>query len=276
MIRNGVGAVRRAAAGFSLVEAMIAMVIVGLLGTAVVSLLMTQGRFYSRVDEEVAAQQSLRAAADLASAELRMSGPTDILAAEPESVTVRFDVFHAVVCEVTGANTVALFVYDSAPNPYVTSGWQGTAFSGPYVVPYEYADGWTGSTVPGAKADCIAAGAPDTTASLYRYVTGWLGAFSDVPPRGSIVRRYRPFTYEFAPSAIANGMALYRGPQELVGPLDASSVFAYVMDDGTVQASVAAGDLDRIRAVRINAVAVDDDPRFDLQRSLRLDVPLRN
>ena len=48
------------------------------------------------------------------------------------------------------------------------------------------------------------------------------------------------------------------------------------MVDSTVQTSVAFADLPDIRIIRLNATAIDDDPRFDLQRTLLFDMPLRN
>jgi len=266
--------------GFTLVESLIVIIMVGIIGSAFLSLLMAQDRFYSRLDDGIAAEQSLRASADLVSNELRMGGPEDVLAAEPESVSIRFDVYKAVVCEVTGGNSVQLFVYDSAANPSLPTNFVGTAYSGPYSSTYEYADNWTGTAAASvaAKTTCVANGTPDTTpTSLYRDASGWNGNFpSGVPDRGSIVRRYRRLTYRFAPSGFGSGYGLYRGTQELVGPLDPTSSFEYVMVDSTVQTSVALADLPDIRIIRLNAIAIDDDPRFDLQRVLLFDIPLRN
>jgi len=263
--------------GFTVVEAVITLFMLGVLGAATLSLLLSQDRFHTRLDESVSAEQSIRVAADLASSEIRMSGPDDFIAASPDSVSVRFDVFQAVVCEVISAGQVAMFVYDSAPNPNVT-GTAGTAFKDPYDTGYEVSDGWTGGTTGvGGKSTCVANGAPDTTATLYRIVSGWPSAFGgDTPERGAIVRRYRALTYRFAPSSLGSGYALYRGTQELVGPLDSSSSFSYVMDDGTVQTSVSGAALDDIRQVRMAIVATDDDPRFDIQRRLIFDIPIRN
>ncbi len=266
--------------GFTLVESLIVIIMIGIIGSAVLSLLMAQDRFYSRMDDGIAAEQNLRAAADLTSNELRMGGPGDLLAAEPESVSIRFDVYKAVVCEVTGVNSVHIFVYDSATSPNLPTNFVGTAYSGSYTTTYEYADNWTGTTPASAAAKtvCVANGTPDTTpSSLYRDASGWNGNFpSGAPDRGSIVRRYRRLTYRFAPSGFGSGYGLYRGTQELVGPLDPTSSFEYVMVDSTVQTSVALADLPDVRIIRLNATAIDDDPRFDLQRILLFDIPLRN
>ena len=259
-------------------EAIISLFLFGVIGMATLSLLFTQDRFHTRIEHTVNAEQSLRVAADLMSSEIRMSGPEDFIAARPDSVSMRFDVYQAVVCEVISAGQVALFVYDSAPNPFVTTGIQGTAFKDPYDTTYKTADGWVGGvTGSSGKSACLAAGTPDTTTSLYRIVSGWPSGFGGATPqRGAIVRRYRQLTYRLAPSSLGNGHALYRGAQELVGPLHPSSSFSYVMDDGSVQTSVSGASLDGIRRVRFALVAIDDDARIDVQRRLILDVPLRN
>lgn len=266
--------------GFTVVESVISLAVATIVGGAFLSLMMSQDRFYSSVDDGVAAQQNLRAAADIVSSEIRMSGPDDMLAAQSDSVSVRFDVFQAVVCAVTASNTVALMVYDSTPNPNIVGGLVGTAYARPYQTLYDYADGWSGASTAatGAKTTCTANGAPSTAPNpMYRYVTGWSGNFAGgVPPRGSIVRQYRQLTYRFAPSGMGRGTALYRGNQELIAPLDPASSFSYIMANGSVQTSVVPASLPNVRVVRINAIAVDDDPRFTLQRSLTFDVPLRN
>lgn len=264
--------------GFTVVEAVIVLFMIGALGAATMSLLMSQDRFYSRVDDSVIAEQSLRAAAELASSEIRMSVPDDIFVAVPESVTFAFDVYQAVVCEVLGGNQVAMFIYDTIPNPNVT-GRVGMAYKNPYVTTYRVAKGWSGGTPSlGGTAQTVCtnnlapAGLPSRR---YQAVSGWTSVFPGPPDRGAIVRKFRELSYRFGPSSLGAGHALFRGPQELAGPFDPASTFSYVMDDGTVQTSVAAVDLDRIRRVRINAIAIDDDPRFDIQRDFNLDVPLR-
>ncbi len=267
--------------GFTLVEAVITLILIGTIGSATISLLINQDRFYSRLDDSVVAEQSLRVAADLMSSEIRMSGvPGDIFVAVPESVTVAFDVYQGVVCSANaGGGWAYVFVYDSAPNPNV-SGTRGGAFKNPYETTYHYSTpGWTGGVSTGGAAytTCRANGTPDTTmTSLYRTISGWPAGFAgDTPERGAIVRRYRELSYRFGPSSMGSGYALFRGPQELAGPFDARSSFSYVMDDGSVRTSVTGTDLLDIVRVRVNAIAIDDDPRFDIERNLNLDIPLR-
>ena len=51
-------------AGFTLVEGLIVVIMLGVIGSAFVSLMMAQDRFYSRLDEGINAEQSVRIAAD--------------------------------------------------------------------------------------------------------------------------------------------------------------------------------------------------------------------
>lgn len=266
--------------GFTVVEAVIVLFMIGALGAATMSLLMTQDRFYSRLDDSVIAEQSLRASADLASSEIRMSVPEDIFVAVPESVTFALDVYQAVVCDLVGGSQVAVFIYDTIPNPNVT-GPVGFAVKNPYVTTYQHRRSWSGGTPSlggAAETTCTDSDhlAPSGLPSnRYQAISGWASAFGSMPDRGAIVRKFRELSYRFGPSSMSGGFALFRGPQELAGPFDPRSSFSYVMDDGTVQTSVVSSDLDRIRRVRINAVAIDDDPRFDIERDFNLDVPLR-
>jgi hypothetical protein len=214
--------------------------------------------------------------------ELRMGAPGDLLAAEADSVVLRYDLVRAVVCDSTGTDALTAFVLDSATNANLSGGATGTAWSGPWETVWHYADGWTptvGSTGSGPKSTCTAAGAPAGLESAdYRSLTGWSSGFGVVPVRGSVIRAYGKLGYRFAPSSFfASGTALWRGSQELVGPFAQGASFSYVMDDGSVQASVSSGDFSDVRAVRVTATAVGDGAnRFGVQRPFSVDIPFRN
>lgn len=270
-----------AVVGFTIVELMVTLTVAGVLGMAILALVLGQNRFYGHSDDVIYAQQSLRAAMDLMASELRMAGPGDVLAATPDSVSMRFDLVRAVVCDSTAADETTLFVYDSVSNANLPAGFRGTAYSDPYDSAFVYGDGWTGtSTVgsAGAKTDCTDRGAPsDGESWAYRRVTGWPGEFGDVPNRGSLVRVYGRLTYRLGASGFSPGMAVWRNSQELVSPFEEGGRFRYVLDDGSVQTTVSAADLDRIRAIRIEVTAVGDGTnRFDVRRPIDYEVPLRN
>lgn len=267
--------------GFTLVELLVALVISGLVGTAVVSLLLGQGLFLRRSQNLALADQGLRAAADLMGAELREAAPADLLAARPESVTVRFGVLRAVVCDSAGADQAAVFVYDSAAGPNLPGGITGTSVLLPDDSVWARADGFTASVgamgaVP--RAVCAARGTPaGDPASRYRILSGWRAAFPrGLPPRGSLVRAFGTLTYRLAPSRFSPGLALWRGRQELVPSFERGATFLYLMRDASVVAAVAPTGLPDVRAVRFAATATAGRGRATMRRSLVYEIRLRN
>ncbi len=270
-------------AGFTLVEMLITLAVAGVLGAAILSLVLGQNRFYGQSDDTIYAQQSLRAAMDLMASELRMGSPGDLMAAEPDSVTLRFDLERAVVCAVTAGDQASIYVYDKVENANLPSGFRGGAYSGPYEAPWHYAstEPWTPTVdATGAvpKLDCTSRGAPDTGADAdYRRVSGWGTAFGGVPERGSLVRFYGKLTYRFDESSFTDGMAVFRNGQELVSPFEDGPNFLYVMADGSVQNAVSPVDFSDVRTIRIDVTARGDGAnRYDVQRSISYDVALRN
>lgn len=267
-------------AGFTLVEVLVGLVVGGLVAAALMSMLMGQTRFYERNASTVQAQQNLRAAADLMSAELRIASPLDIIEADRDSVSVRYAVSRAVVCAVDDIGlTTTLYVFDEVANASLPAGFRGTAYSGPYAATFAYVDNATGTVVSsgaGPKGVCVAAGAPGSGADAH-YIELSAFPFQGAAEVGGVVQQYRRLTYRFANSVFGNGLAIWRGPQELAGPFDTDSEFNYWLRDGTqIKGKVPDPQLKDINAIRIVATAVDESDHFDVERSLELDIPLRN
>ncbi|NNK47832.1 MAG: type II secretion system protein [Gemmatimonadetes bacterium] len=269
--------------GFTLVEALVAMLISGVLASALLSLMLGQSRFYERTDDQLWAEQTNRATFDIVSSELRMASAEDLLAAESDSVAVRFDIMRAIVCDSTAADAAVLMVYDTVAAWGLDGGLVGTAYTDPWVEDFEYADGFlptTVSTGSGPKATCVANGGPGTNPDdTYAELSGWTGDFaSGVPNMGSMVRFYSRLSYHFAPSTFfTSRTALWRGAQELVGPFENDARFRYVMDDGSVRNSVPASQFDEVVAIRLIVTAVGDGAnRYTVERDLQFDIPFRN
>jgi prepilin-type N-terminal cleavage/methylation domain-containing protein len=267
--------------GFTLIEVLIAIVIMSVLGGGLIAIMRQMGSFYRHNEDAVYAMQTIRAATELMASELRMASPADLLYATPDSVAVRFDIVFGVVCDSTAADEATLYVYDRVLNAAVSGGFVGIAFSGPYDSAYVYADAWNPSpsaTGSGPMAICSGLGAPTTFPSGdYMTIAGWGAQFGDVPDRGSLVKGYARLRYRFAPSALGAGTALFRDAQELVSPLNSGAAFSYLMAGGGVQSTVASADLDDVRAIRFIAQAVGDGPNeFNVQRDITFDIPLRN
>ena len=269
--------------GFTLVEALIGLVISGLLASALLSMMLGQSRFYERTDDQIWAEQSNRATFDLVSSELRMASAEDLLAAESDSVAIRFDIMRAIVCDSTAADAATLMVYDTVAAWGLDGGFIGTAYSDPYDEDFEYADAFLPSTVAtgsGPKADCVANGSPTSPPdNSFAELSGWSSNFTNgVPDRGGMVRFYSRLAYHFSPSTFFQSRtALWRGAQELVGPFENGAAFSYVMDDGSVENSVSSADFDEVVAIRVTATAIGDGAnRYDVERDLQFDIPFRN
>ncbi|MGH7540521.1 MAG: PilW family protein [Gemmatimonadota bacterium] len=270
--------------GFTLVEVLIAIVAAGVLGASLLGLVLGQQRFYGESGDAILAQQNLRASLDLMGSELRMASPTDIMAANSDSIAVRFDVVRGVVCRVPGAGQAYVLVYDSVGTANLPAGFRGTAYSNPYDSTYVYEDGFTPSVTGSGTGTapynaCVAKDAPDTyPGTAYRDTNGW-GAFAVMPDSGALVRWYGRLSYWLGTSTSSpNGWAIWRNDQELVTPFHNTSRFRYVMANGSVQNSVVGvGQLDDIRMIRVEVTATGGGTNpYDVRRPIVYDIPLRN
>jgi len=274
----------RCARGFTLIELLVALVVGGLVVTGALSLLFDQNRFYERSDDAMHALKTVRTSVDLLSSELRMASPGDLIVANADSVAVRFDLVRAVTCDSTGVDQATAFAHDSVTGSLISGGgFFGTAYTNPYDSAWAYADGWfptVGSTGAVPKATCTGVGAPATgTDNTYATLTGWAGNFTDgVPDAGSLIRFYSRLSYSFKPAVnFGTGTALWRGSSELLAPFASGAAFSYVMQNGSVQSSVASGNLPNVRAIRVTATAEGDGANRDaIDRLLTFDIPLRN
>lgn len=275
--------------GFTLTEMLVALVVTGILGAGVVSLLLEQNRFYNQHDELVYAEQSLRGAADLVSRELRMAAQQDVMYAGADSVLVLSDIHRGVVCRVS-SSMVTYYAYES-PSANLT-GTVGTGYQPPANAtdPFEYDrsfDGRGSVATSTAVTDCVDNGAPDPSlsgisASDYRTVD-WSGSsFTSTPEAGGAIRVFQRLAYSFAPSSFADGHALMRNNQELVAPFADDAGFEYLTGSG-VQSSPGSGPFGpsnngiELNAIRVNATATGGgDQRFDVSRDMSYELRLRN
>lgn len=269
--------------GFTLVEALIALMLSGVLAAALITLLVGQSRFYDRTDDQLNAEQVAQATFDLFSAEMRMAAAEDLLAAAADSVMFRMDLMQALVCDSTGADEATVYVFNRTTNTNLSGSWVGIALSGAYEEDFEYEDGWNPTvTASGSapKADCVASGTPATGADNdYLRIPDWAARYSDgVPERGALMRAYGRTTYKFAPSTFfTTRIALWRGTQELVGPFADSAAFSYVMLDGSVRTAVGPASLDSVASVQLTATALGEGNNpHDISRDLDFEVPFRN
>lgn len=268
----------RPTAGFSLVEILVALVVTGIVGAAVVQLLLQQDRFYASVDGRTFTETAVRATADLLNRELRAAAPSDLVSADAGSITLYQDSLRAAVCALAGGDVEA-YVYHRVSSPELKSGTAGTFYhdveqdTAAYLAdaPDVLATGGDGSDPRDA---CTSGGAP-SGASDDRYVQ-WDWPASPPPDTGAVVHVHGEVTYRLASSSFGAGEALFRNGRELVGPFTPGSTFEYRMADGTVT-SDPGGSLEDVRAVLFDGrVREPEGSRDSLRRQLHLDVTLRN
>lgn len=267
--------------GFTLVEMLVALASASLLGGLLISILASQSRFHLRNEDAVHASQIARALADGMGAEIRGASPGDLILATPDTVSFRFDVLRAVVCDTVSGGEADLFAFDSVTATNLRSSWRGTAVSGPYSADWIYADAFTPTSGVSAAAEtaCRASGADPANRApsrSFRRARDWNAGFAVTPAPGSVARVYGRLTYAIRPSTSDPGtVSVRRNGQEFVTRLEPGAAFEYGLVGGIVQASVAAVDLPRVRQVRFVGTATGRNGR-GAGRQMVYVIPLHN
>jgi prepilin-type N-terminal cleavage/methylation domain-containing protein len=266
----------RRRAGFSLVEILVALVILGLVTTALTKLVRSQIRFADRQVTSKDAREVSRSAINALATDIRMvDADSGVVAATRDSFTVVAPFATGIVCGTTTnglGSVIALLPYDSLT--YVEGGYAGYAYidttttGSNYRQVYQYV---YNNTAPVAIDSATAANsAPCKTA------TDWVGIFHygavQVQPAIPARSRYqaamlvRRVTYAFRPStSVPNARGLFRrvlggprGDEELVAPFDTSAKFMYYLNDGTKVMSAAGAPLNRIRGIELQLNGTSD------------------
>jgi len=230
---------RHSRRGFTLVEILLAVVLLGIIGVGMTRLLSSQMRFFQRSTGSRDARNVSRNATNLMRSELRMIEPTGITAATTTSITARIPYQMGVYCGVSTGTFVPLDSLIRATAVFAGYAYRDTALNAPYT--------WVASTTTptaGAAASCT--GVPAMTP-----VTGgnlWVLSPAIVTlPAGSPVLIYQTVTYGLASSTLVPGRtALWRrvaggATEEIAVPFDdASFIRFYVSGGATAQDAVPA------------------------------------
>lgn len=193
----------RARRGLSLIEVLIAIVLLGIVGAGITRLLQSQMRFFSRSTNSRDARAVTRNALNLVTGELRMIEPRGIIAASADSVMVR-------VPYATGVNCIGGTVSFAPVDSLV---WAQAVYAG-----YAYRD-----TLASSVTTYVASGGASLSTALSSVCT--LAGMTPVPggriltlnpalpivTQGAPVLLYQTITYKFAESTIMPGRtALWR------------------------------------------------------------------
>ncbi len=236
--------------GFTLIELIIGIALLGIVGAALTKLLMVQGQFSSATESYRVSRSVSRNAFNILMTDLRMVQDTlAIMAAAPESITVRVPYAYGIVCSsVSGVTTVSLVPTDSAFYALATYG--GYAFRDSATGVFQFTS--KGSTVLGTGSVTTCSDTltgPGIDLVTYNGRAGKTltisAPFTGATP-GNPMFLWQQITYRFGTSTAYPGMrGLFRlvdngtaSPvtDEIIAPFDTSARFRfYVLNDETSQ-----------------------------------------
>lgn len=239
----------RARRGLSLIEVLIAVVLLGIVGAGITRLLQSQMRFFSRSTNSRDARAVTRNALNLVTGEMRMIEPRGIVAASADSIMVRVPYATGLHC--TGS-TVTFAPVDSLV-------WAQAVYAG-----YAYRD-----TLSSSVTTYVAAGGASLSAALDVVCT--LAGLTPVPggrvrtlspalpitTQGASILLYQTITYKFAASTIVSGRtALWRrvaggSNEEISVPFGTGTRFRYYETGEDLAEDSAPGTLSNMSGIEM-------------------------
>jgi len=233
--------------GLTLVELLIAIVLLGIVGAGITRMLSSQLRFFASGTNSRDARSVSRNALNLTRSELRMVEPRGIVAASADSMTIQTPYLMGLYC---AANTAMFVPTDSQTLTLAQYGgyaWRDTTAGAPYT----YVAGSSAPTA-GAAATCTGAGLAVIPSGPIFTVAPALGTV----PTGAPFFIWQTVTYKFANSVLVPGrIALWRragtaAAEEVAVPLNATSRFNYYTT-GTTSSTAIPSPLNAMRGVEM-------------------------
>lgn len=247
--------VRRA--GYTLVELLVTITLLGVIGTIVTRMMLDQQRFYQRTNEQMSIRRELRTAMSMLPADLRSVSSVggDIISFTASSIRFRATIGASIICAKANANTLDLPPLDMARTTLTT--WYTRPEVGDTIFAFRAdsmgagGDSWTAHrivTIAPSTAYC--AGSPYIDGTLDAGKERWRVVVQpdvhDSVKVGAAIRFMRSTEYSIVAGASGSyyvGRAEYRGgvwtaPTPIAGPFVAPSVadaggMRFVMFDST-------------------------------------------
>lgn len=233
--------------GLSLVEILIAIVLLGIVGAGITRMLSSQLRFFARGTNARDARTVSRNALNLTRAELRMIEPDGIVAASEDSIRVRLPYLMGLYCSTSTATFVPADSLQYAQAQYGGYAWRDTASGSTYTYT-------VGAAVPASALAtvCTTAGLAQIPDGLVLSVTPVLGSV----PTGAPFFLWQTVTYRFAASTLVPGrLALWRqagsaAAEEVAVPVDSLSRFNFYTT-GVTSSTTVPSPLNTMRGLEI-------------------------
>jgi prepilin-type N-terminal cleavage/methylation domain-containing protein len=252
--------------GFTLIELMVAIVIVAIVGASLASLYTGQLEFQRMEDAMRDSRSSARAALNVLRSDMRMleSGGA-VVSAAAEDITIRVPYSFGIVCASSASDTdVSLLPADTTM--YANAGFSGWAWRDSGTGDWTYLEGGIDVSEPGTGS-CDAEDVEVLDGGrVVRLDPGVNGLAVGTP-----VMLFQRIRYRFASSnAVPGREGLFRTVEataqesELVAPFTNTARFRFYTDWDTAQDAVPA-DLSTIVGfeINLNTESVADSPRLD-------------
>lgn len=233
--------------GLSLIEVLIAIVLLGIVGAGITRLLQSQMRYFSRSANAREARAVPRSAFNLMRAELRMVEPLGVLAAEPDSLTVYLPYAVGLNCSLSTGTFGAVDSLTLATAAFAGYAWKDTAATATYT----YVASGT-APAPGLATSCTAAG-------LAVVPGGQQWTLAGIPTTvvGAPLMLLQRVTYQIANSVFEPGrLAVWRkvaggASEEVAMPFGANSRFRFYVAGATTAQDAAPGTLSDLRGIEM-------------------------
>ncbi|MGI8498899.1 MAG: PulJ/GspJ family protein [Gemmatimonadaceae bacterium] len=266
--------------GQTLVELMIALLVLAIIGTGMTRLMVWQSRYFDLLLASRNARAVSRGALTLMLSELRMVEASDTLATDTSAiigasgtaVTIRVPFALGVLCERSAAViTASLLPTDSVDFANADNlgfsgyAWRDTVSTG-QAYRYHYVEDGAGLH-PGNIPACTAAGITTLPGGRVADITPGVtaGGGAGLPAIGSPILLEQHVKYSFAPSsAVPSAIALWRtllasgSAEEVAAPFDSSARFLFYVANGPTPQLAAPTVLATIRGLGLQLDALSE------------------
>ncbi len=242
------------------------MLIAAIIGASLTQLVISQSRFVSLQSAIMQARGGARAALNVMATDLRMVTDSGLVAATPESVTVRAPYAFGVTCgQAWGRTIVSLLPADSATYFSAKSSgyaWRDSTGKYEFVQPATASGSfWFSCNWPFTNPSIRTLSAPGWSAR-----TVALRPNNTHTPPGTVVYLYQLVRYAFAPSGQLPGrIGLWRTllstgeRDELVAPFDSTAGFQFLDSTYTAYPTPPA-DLNTVKGLRLVLISASELP----------------
>lgn len=273
-------------AGFTLVEAIVSLVISAGLVALISSVFLVQTDFYGTQLQRTAAQDNARSVTELISTELRTVMGGGFVVAEDTLLVVRSPISLSVVCALQGSSVHTFFDGGTADLDSLEMSGIGVYNDTTATWSY-YATTWANIYQSGNSADRCEGEAADTVEAYDHFQRlQRIGTLhGSLPPIGTLIMFYRETAFALTESTLEPGsIGLYRGTYggtlvEFASGMDATAEFLYRTGGTNYRNPIAPASLATIDAVRLVAatrVRAQTGGRDDVVAGWSVNVPLRN